>query len=72
MTNNMQIFLSGLADAVPGSNEFADQGANPIWKVILALSKTKTKTKTKTKKMTKTASLVIRQYGSGPLFCNDF
>ena len=29
----MQIFLSGLADAVPGSNEFADQGANPIWKV---------------------------------------
>ena len=66
----MQIFLSGLADAVPGSNEFADQGANPIWKVILALSKTKTKTKTK--KMTKTESLVIRQYGRGPLFCNDF
>jgi len=27
-----KIFLSGLADAVPGSNEFADQGANPIWK----------------------------------------
>ena len=30
---NVQIFLSGLTDAVPGSNEFADQGANPIWKV---------------------------------------
>ena len=40
MTNNMQIFLSGLADAVPGSNEFADQGANPIWKVIFLTSMT--------------------------------
>ena len=68
----MQIFLSGLADAVPGSNEFADQGANPIWKVILALSKTKTKTKRKAKTKakiktkTKTASLLIielTQYG---------
>ena len=29
----LQIFLAGLTDAVPGSNEFADQGANPIWKV---------------------------------------
>ena len=28
-----QIFLSGLADNMPGSNEFAEQGANPIWKV---------------------------------------
>jgi len=27
-----KIFLAGLTDAVPGSNEFADQGANPIWK----------------------------------------
>ena len=37
MTKIPQIFLSGLADAVPGSNEFADQGANPIWKVNLDL-----------------------------------
>ena len=62
----MQIFLSGLADAVPGSNEFADQGANPIWKVILALSKTKKKTKAKIKTKTKTESLLIielTQYG---------
>ena len=29
----LQIFIAGLTDAVPGSNEFADQGANPIWKV---------------------------------------
>ena len=30
-----KIFLSGLQETVPGSNEFAESGANPIWQAAM-------------------------------------
>jgi len=30
-----KIFLAGLQEAVPGSNEFAESGANPIWQAAM-------------------------------------